>query len=100
MTRYTDSAFTITATNAHFSTAREIHITFRQAYSTLDITNVSVLGDTELIVTLTQAQTAQLREGTAELQINYIGSDGQRRASNVATVDVSKNLLQRVIANE
>lgn len=100
MRRYSDSALTITATGAHFSTAREIHVTLKQPYGLVDLTNVSVVSDTELIVMLSQSQTAQLKEGNAELQINYIDAQGMRRVSDVAEVNITKNLLQRVIQVE
>ena len=102
MRRYTDAILTITAENAHFTTAQEIHVTFAQAFRSVDITGdaISIVGDEELTVTLTQSQTATLNSEPAKLEVNYIDSEGKRKASEVVTIDVLENLLERVLDDQ
>ena len=48
-------------------------------------------------VALSQAETLQLSAGSAHLQLNWTYADGSRACTNVATVQVTSNLLKVVV---
>lgn len=100
MVTYSDNTLTITADNSHFQTAQEIHVTFRQNYRMLDVTgdDIAVASDTELIVNLSQQQTAMLAPDTiTKLQVNYIDEYGKRKTSDVVYIPVLENLLEMIL---
>lgn len=55
-------------------------------------------GNTVISVDLTQFQTAEFREGTMKVQVNWIDELGRRNASNEALITVDGNLLDRVLS--
>lgn len=59
----------------------------------------SVKGATELAVSLTQEETSMFSAGSqAQIQVNWIRSDGNRGATDVETIKVTENLLNEVIS--
>lgn len=81
---------------------KTIFVTIAQGTKKITLTGdelgVSVEGGTSVIaVRLTQAQTLGLREGTAQVQVRFIDSEGTARATNIAPLTVSAVLLERVI---
>ena len=55
-------------------------------------------GKTELSVSLSQEETGAFLAGRrAEVQVNWIFSDGTRDATNIKQIDVSENLIAEVI---
>ena len=53
---------------------------------------------TMLTVTLTQEETLALGEGTANVQVRWINSEGVAKATNVEMLDIKKILLEEVIS--
>lgn len=53
--------------------------------------------DTTITVAYSQEQTARLVEGHARMQVNWMDSDGLRNATDSAVVQVTGNLLGRVV---
>lgn len=59
----------------------------------------SVKGATELAVSLTQEETGMFSAGSqAQVQVNWIKSDGDRGATDTETIKVTENLLNEVIS--
>ena len=59
----------------------------------------SVKGATELAVSLTQEETGIFSAGSqAQIQVNWIRSDGNRGATDAEMIKVTENLLNEVIS--
>lgn len=102
MIQYTDAPFTITVDDADFTAAQEIHVTVAQGedvYFDLSESNtVQVIGRSELLVELTQAQTGAFKDNeVAKMQVNWIDANGKRKATVVSSIKIKRNLLKGVI---
>lgn len=65
----------------------------------LTISYNSTTETTTIVFVLTQEESASFQfSRSAQLQVNFINSSGVRDATNIATIDVLKNLLDEVIA--
>ena len=86
-------------------TGAEIHVSIKQGVRKIQKTGTDVVsvwdaesGKTTLSVTLTQEETGAFLAGKkAEVQVNWIFSDGTRDATNIKQIDVSENLIAEVI---
>lgn len=77
--------------------AQEVHFTLRQNKYSID--KIVVPTDSKTVeVTLSQAETINLKEGGAEIQLNWIYADGKRGATYVSPVRVDRQLLSEVLA--
>lgn len=100
MTAYTDAPITITITGGSLIGATDVHVTFKQAFATVDVDDPEVLDANNLQLTLSQEQTAALKmDKSCDVQVNWIDSNGKRKATDIATVPVLRNLLERVLTN-
>ena len=75
-------------------------IVFTITQGSLKITKTEeYLTYTEHVVSVyfTQEETLKFTKGTARLQLNWVYPDGKRACSNIATVNVTPNLLPEVI---
>lgn len=57
-------------------------------------------GSVYVPVTLTQEQTGRLHKGFAQVQLNWITSDGVRKATNIGSLQVMDNLMDKVVSYE
>lgn len=55
------------------------------------------IAEKQVSVFLTQSETLSLATGANEIQTNWIYADGRRGASNVTTIELTKQLLGRVL---
>lgn len=86
-------------------TGAEIHVTIKQGARKIQKTGTDIVsvwdaesGKTTLSVTLTQEETGAFLAGRkAEVQVNWIFSDGTRDATNIKQIDVLENLIAEVI---
>lgn len=80
------------------SLAANIYFSLKQGNVEIQKENdaLAVEGQT-VSVYLTQAETLQLSAGSAQLQLNWTYADGSRACTNVATVQVTSNLLKAVV---
>lgn len=51
----------------------------------------------EVDVYLSQAETIQFAEGPAQMQLNWTYGGGERASTNIVTIDVTPNLIKRVL---
>ena len=51
----------------------------------------------EVDVYLTQEESLKVVDGEVEIQINWTYDDGSRACTNIVTINVSKNLIGRVL---
>lgn len=79
------------AANVYFS-LKQNGYTIEKSSSSLTVSAHSVS------VYLTQADTIQLAEGTAQVQLNWTYSGGSRACSEIVEIPVSNNLLKRVVS--
>lgn len=82
---------------------KTVYVTIRQNNVRLTKTGdeISVASDgsgSTIAFMLTQRDTLQLKEGTAEVQVRFIDSAGTAYATEIANITVNRVLLERVIA--
>ena len=100
MTAYTDAPITITITGGSLTGATDVHVTFKQPFATVDVDDPEVLDANNLQLTLTQEQTAALKmDKSCDVQVNWLDGNGKRKATDIATVPVLRNLLERVLTD-
>lgn len=101
MRRFCDVPVTITVTGYDCTAMTDIHVTFRQGDTVVDVSDVEVGSSTSLSLTLTQAETRQFVAGAGcNVQLNYIDANGLRKASDIANLGVDDNLLRRILNHE
>ena len=78
-----------------------VSIRQKQCEAVLTVDNVTVSTTQtgiKLDVPLAQLQTAGFTEGSAEIQVNWIDDVGVRGATAIARINITDNLLDRVIS--
>lgn len=98
MTQYTDFPITFEVDGIDMTQVTQPHVTFRQGYIVIDVTDIYVSDSTHFTVLLTQAQTARFQPGYIQVQLNYFDG-GERKASEVVEISASLNLLKRILSN-
>lgn len=99
MIQFTTPAVTLTLKGVTFDGTERVWVSIRQKESEIDITDATVdtSGEHPVITfTLTQEQTAGLALGSALIQVNWMTSGDERGATDIATVNVTRNLLDEV----
>lgn len=80
------------------SLAANIYFSLKQGKVEIQKENDALVVDGQTVsVYLTQAETLQLSAGSAQIQLNWTYVDGSRACTNVATVQVTSNLLKKVV---
>lgn len=85
-------------------TAHDIYVTLVQGTNELiktgsDLTVSTDDGDTSIIFTLTQEESASFDyNNRAAVQVNWITSSGVRSATEIKSIGITKNLLDKVIS--
>jgi len=81
------------------SLAANIYFSLRQVNLEIQKKNEDLVVDGQTVsVYLSQAETLQFQYGSAQIQLNWTYADGSRACTNIATVQVSSNLLKEVVA--
>ncbi len=82
-------------------TTYDVYVTITQGAHSLTINDVAMEidegGNTVITFDMTQFATAEFREGSAKVQVNFINGQGKRNATNEAVIKIGGNLLDRVI---
>lgn len=84
-------------------TAHDIYVTLEQGTTELiktgsDLTVSTDDGDTSIIFTLTQEESASFDyNNRAAVQVNWITSQGVRSATEIKSIGVMRNLLDKVV---
>lgn len=85
-------------------TSHDIYVTLEQGTTELIKTGSDLIvstdeGDTSIIFTLTQEESAMFDyNNRAAVQVNWITSQGVRSATEIKSIGVMKNLLDKVIS--
>lgn len=80
------------------SEASNIYFTLRQKNVQINKSGDELVIDGQTVsVYLSQSETLQLVSGAAQIQLNWTYANGARACSNIASVQVSENLLKEVV---
>ena len=101
MVRYTTPTFTLTLPDTvDLTLASNVYVTFAK-------TNIGVVvtktGDAleisahQVDVYLNQEETGSFSTGAVKIQINWTYANGERACTDIATVDITPNLLDEVV---
>ena len=78
--------------------AENVYVTFRSAKVCITKTGDDLtVAAKEIGVKLSQEETGKLTPGYVQIQANWTDANGSRSASEIAAVDVSEQLLKRVV---
>lgn len=95
---YTDVTFTVRVTGYDLTALRDIHATFAQNNTVIDVSDPIVGSSSMMTFVLTQEQTRCFKVGDCKVMLNYIKPNGLRGASkNEITLTVEDNLLKRIL---
>lgn len=100
MVRLTTPTFILTfEEDLDFTEAGHVYVSLKQGYVELIKQDADLeIGDHQISVFLTQEETSQFGPGQLELMVNWTYEDGRLRgSSDIKTVKVTKNLLDRVV---
>lgn len=84
-------------------TGFDVFVTYRQGATkrTVEPTSSTYAdGDTTLTVEWSQTDTARLREGPVEVQVNYVDASGKRDCTEVAVFEAGRNLLDEEVVSD
>ncbi len=91
---YTDIWLEITVDGEDMSDAEKIHVTMKQNATVIDTTGAVLDGDV-ITAHFPPVLSGRLKDGSAELAMNWIDRDGDRRKVDCGTVKVEGNILRR-----
>ena len=99
MVQATTPTFVLTLPNdVDPSDFANIYFTLRQKNVLIEKTGTDLTIDGQTVsVYLSQAETLQLVPGAAQIQLNWTYANGSRACSNIASVQVTENLLKEVV---
>lgn len=103
MIRYTTPALPLEIEGIDLTQQQDVYVSIVQGGKELrksgNALTISFDGEsTTIVVTLSQEETASFKERlSVAVQVNWINSAGQRDATDIAALDVTRNLLDEVI---
>lgn len=98
--RATTPTFTLTFTEEELDLTQmaNVYVTFEQGKKSLTKTgNDLTVAAKQIEVYLDQSETLQFGVGLVKIQANWTMAGGRRACSEVVSVDLSKQLLRRVV---
>lgn len=85
-------------TSIDLTKADNIYVSFSQKSVRLMKSGEDLeVNENEVDVYLTQEESLKFVDGEVEIQINWTYDDGSRACTNIVTINVSKNLIGRVL---
>lgn len=101
MVQATTPTYILTFSDIDLTEAEEIYVTFRQGRRTLTISGEHLeVTATTITLTLEQEDTLMFEQGGAEVQVNMYYADGTRACSDIAKIQIERNLYPVVIEDE
>lgn len=97
--RFTTPTIILTFTDAELdlTSAKNVYVTFHSGVNTFTKTGDDLqVSEKQISVFLTQAETGRFKD-TAEVQANWTGNGGVRYQSDIQSLPVDKNLLERIV---
>lgn len=98
--QFTTPTFTLTFTerNLDLTQARKVFVTIQSGQYKLTKTGEDlVVGEKTIGVNLSQDETGSFAPGKIKIQANWLMDNNSRIASQVATYDISEQLLKKVV---
>ena len=98
--RATTPTFTCTFTEQtlDLTTANNVYVTFSQGAKAITKTGTALeIQAKQIDVYLSQKETLLFEEGMVEVQANWTGANGMRAASEVEVVELTRQLLKKVV---
>ena len=90
--------FTFTEQTLDLTTAEHVYVTFAQGSRAITKTGEDLTVQAKSIqVSLTQKETLQFNDGIVEVQANWTDASGNRASSEIAIVELSRQLLKKVV---
>lgn len=88
----------ITDDSVDLTQALNVYATFKQLGFQIDKSGEDIeVYEKQVDVFLSQEETLQFGDGNLEVQLNWTYGDGSRAASNIKTIQVTKNLIGSVL---
>lgn len=99
MYQATTPTFVLTLPNeVDLTQAKTVMFSFRQGGFALDKSGNDLTVEPNTVsVYLSQAETVGLRNGLAQIQLNWAYDDGSRACTNIVNVSINPNLYEAVI---
>lgn len=80
----------------------DVYVTIAQKTHILTVDDAAMEldgdGNTIITVDLSQFDTAEFREGSAKVQVNWLDGQGRRNATEEAVITIGGNLLDKVLS--
>lgn len=98
--RGTTPTFTLTFSdqNLDLTQASHVIVSFRGGGGVIEKSDSDLsVGEKTISVYLNQSETLSLARGAVAIQVNWTYGDGSRAASNIVNVQLTENLVGRVI---
>lgn len=84
--------------SVNLTTATNVYVTFEQGKNSITKSGEDIVVSAKQVeVYLSQRDTLLFEDGTVEIQVNWTTAGGHRASSDVKEVELSKQLLRRVI---
>ena len=102
MRRYTTPTLTLQIDEPALADVTQFYVTIRQCPTVLTLSNMEISTTNtgiQLVVDLTQLQTAGFVPGKAQVQVNWY-DEGVRGATEIVQINITDNLLNAVIDGE
>ena len=78
--------------------ARNVYATFKQNQNEITKTGEDIaISEREVDVYLNQTETLSFTYGKIEIQLNWTYGNNERACSNIVTVNIANNLIERVL---
>ena len=97
---WTTPTFTLTFQEPalDLTTATNVYVTFNAGFVTITKTGEELtVSEKQIVVSLSQEECGKFGETAVNIQANWTDASGQRCASDVSNVDITKQLLKKVV---
>ena len=103
MINYTTPTITLEVEGVDLTQNQDVYVTMLQGKTELQKTgeylDISYAEKSTIVLSLTQEESADFQPSrTVQVQVNWITDEGERGATNIATIKVFRNLLEEVIS--
>lgn len=89
---------TFTEPSLDLTAANNVYVTFRKGVKILTKTGEDIdVAEKQIDVYLNQKETLSFTQGDVKVQVNWTLANGRRAASEVKTIELSEQLLEKVI---
>lgn len=81
-----------------FTTATNVYVTFEQGRNNITKSGEDLMiSEKQIEIYMSQRDTLLFEEGSVKIQVNWTTAGGHRRSSDVKNVELTEQLLRRVV---